>query len=236
MTALLETQQLGVRYGAVRAVEALDLTVAPGELVALIGSNGAGKSSTLRALSNLVASTGTVRFAGESLAGVSADQVTRRGLVHVPEGRGIFAPLSVAENLDLGAITRRDGGLGADRERVLTLFPRLRERLTQAAGTLSGGEQQMLAIGRALLQRPRLLLLDEPSLGLGPKVVQTVFDAIRAVHRDGCAIILVEQNARLALDVADRAYVLERGVLALAGTAAALRVDEQVKKAYLGVL
>jgi len=235
--ALLAIENLSVHYGAIRALHGLTIAVEPGEIVTLIGANGAGKSTTLRAVSGLVKpSGGTIRFDGEDLAGLAPHKILRRGLAQVPEGRGIFPNLTVDENLDLGAFVRADRKeVERDRERAFSLFPRLRERLDQRAGTLSGGEQQMLAIGRALLARPRLLLLDEPSLGLAPQLVQTIFRIIREINASGTTIFLVEQNAHMALRVAHRAYVLEVGSVVMQGDAKQLAASDEVKKAYLGI-
>ena len=235
--ALLTIENLSVHYGAIQALHGLSIAVEPGEIVTLIGANGAGKSTTLRAVSGLVKpSAGTIRFDGRDLAGLAAHKILRLGLAQVPEGRGIFPNLTVDENLDLGAFVRKHGKeLAVDRDRVFTLFPRLKERLDQRAGTLSGGEQQMLAIGRALLARPRLLLLDEPSLGLAPQLVQTIFKIIREINASGTTIFLVEQNAHMALRVAHRAYVLEVGCVVMQGDAKQLAASDEVKKAYLGI-
>ncbi len=235
--ALLTIDNLSVHYGAIQALHGVSIVVEQGEIVTLIGANGAGKSTTLRAVSGLVKpSTGTITFDGKSLAGLAAHKILRRGLAQVPEGRGIFPNLTVDENLDLGAFARKDRkNIAGDRERVFALFPRLKERLDQRAGTLSGGEQQMLAIGRALLARPRLLLLDEPSLGLAPQLVQTIFKIIREINASGTTIFLVEQNAHMALRVAHRAYVLEVGSVVMQGDAKQLAASDEVKKAYLGI-
>ena len=235
--SLLEVRGLQVAYGGIRAVKGVDFDVAEGELVSLIGANGAGKSSTLRALSGLLASGGRVTYSGEVLADRPAFARARAGLVMVPEGRGVFPALSVDENLSVGAYSRGAAGDAAverDRERVFGLFPRLAERRRQAGGTLSGGEQQMLAIGRALMSRPKLLLLDEPSMGLAPLVVQTIFSVIRTIHAEGVAVLLVEQNARAALELASRAYVMDSGNITLSGAAGELLHDPRVKAAYLG--
>jgi branched-chain amino acid transport system ATP-binding protein len=233
--ALLEVENLSVAYGAIRAVDGLTLSVPRGKTVCLIGANGAGKTSTLKALSGLLPHGGTVRFKGEDLTGVPAHQRVRLGLVQCPEGRGVLAGMTVAENLDLGAYTRDDAGAVArDLEHVLSLFPRLRERLRQKAGTLSGGEQQMLAMGRALMAKPELLLLDEPSLGLAPQVVELILDTVQAICREGVSVLLVEQNARAALEISHHAYVLETGRLVLEGPAESVAADERVQKAYLG--
>ena len=235
--ALLEVRELDVRYGAIHALHGIDLTVEQGEIVTLIGSNGAGKSSTLRAISGLIApSHGTIAFDGRSIARLAPHEIVRLGIAHAPEGRGIFANLTVDENLDLGAFVRKDKkAIAADRERAVELFPRLRERVEQRAGTLSGGEQQMLAIARALLARPKLLLLDEPSLGLAPQVVQTIFHIIREINASGTTILLVEQNAHMALATAHRAYVMEVGRIVMRGDAQELARSDAVRKAYLGV-
>jgi branched-chain amino acid transport system ATP-binding protein len=233
--SLLELRDLDVRYGGIRAVKGIDLHVEEGELVCMIGANGAGKSSTLRAVSGLIQSApGQVRYDGRDLAGVRAHVRARSGLVMVPEGRGIFPQLTVDENLAMGAYARHGPDIEADRDRMFTLFPRLRERRWQTGGTLSGGEQQMLAIGRALMSRPRLLLLDEPSMGLAPIVVQKIFEVVRDINKAGVTVLLVEQNANLALQVATRAYVLESGVITLSGAAKDLADDPKVRAAYLG--
>ncbi len=233
--SLLEIEGLAVSYGAIRGLHGISLHVDEGEVVTLIGANGAGKSTTLRAISGMVPFSGSIRFAGRSLGGLRPDELVALGLVHAPEGRGIFANLTVAENLALGAFQRKDGEIGKDRARVIELFPRLGERIGQSAGTLSGGEQQMLAIGRALMARPKLLLLDEPSLGLAPQVTQTIFKIIREINASGTTILLVEQNAHMALGVARRAYVLETGEIATSGDAKALAQSDDVKKHYLGI-
>jgi branched-chain amino acid transport system ATP-binding protein len=233
--SLLAIRGLEVRYGGIRAVKGIDLVVEEGELVCMIGANGAGKSSTLRAVSGLIQpGPGQVTYDGRDLAGVKAHVRARAGLVMVPEGRGIFPQLTVEENLAMGAYARSGPEVDADRDRMFTLFPRLRERRTQTGGTLSGGEQQMLAIGRALMSRPRLLLLDEPSMGLAPIVVQKIFEVVRDINRAGVTVLLVEQNANLALQVASRAYVLESGLITLAGAARDLANDPKVRAAYLG--
>ncbi len=233
--SLLEVKGLEVRYGGIRAVKGIDLAVAEGELVCLIGANGAGKSSTLRAIAGLLpAGAGAVRYAGRDLAGTRAFERARAGLVLVPEGRGVFPQLTVDENLAMGAYARADGGVESDRARVFGLFPRLRERRGQTGGTLSGGEQQMLAIGRALMSRPKLLLLDEPSMGLAPIVVQLIFEVIQEINAGGVTCLLVEQNARAALALARRAYVMESGAITLSGPAAELADDPKVIEAYLG--
>jgi len=236
MTPLLELRRLTVRYGALTALRGLDLQVRSGELVALLGANGAGKSTTLRAISGLVAAAaGQVLWRGADLAGVSTHRTVRLGIGHCPEGRRVLARQSVATNLELGAWLRRDrAGIAADLERCYGLFPRLAERRGQLAGNLSGGEQQMLAIARALMGRPSLLLLDEPSLGLAPKLVAEVMAALAALHTGGLAMLLVEQNATAALEIADRGVVLEGGGLSLAGSADALLADVGLRASYLG--
>jgi branched-chain amino acid transport system ATP-binding protein len=233
---MLELNDIHVFYGNIAAVKGLSLTVLPGEIVTLIGSNGAGKSTTLRTISGLLRSrTGGVRFNGKSIDGTAADDIVRLGITHSPEGRRIFPRMTVAENLDLGAFLRKDRqGIAEDQERMLELFPRLRERLTQKAGTMSGGEQQMLAVARALMGRPKLLLLDEPSMGLSPVLTQLIFETITAIREQGVTVLLVEQNALAALKVADRAYVLESGTLHLAGAASELANDPETTRAYLG--
>jgi branched-chain amino acid transport system ATP-binding protein len=233
--SLLEVNRLEVRYGGIRAVKGIDLAVEEGELVCLIGANGAGKSSTLRAIAGLLLhGAGAVRYAGRDLAGTRAFERARAGLVLVPEGRGVFPQLTVDENLDMGAYARADREIESDRERIFGLFPRLRERRGQTGGTLSGGEQQMLAIGRALMSRPKLLLLDEPSMGLAPIVVQLIFEVIHEINAHGVTCLLVEQNARAALALARRGYVMESGAITLSGAAAELADDPKVVAAYLG--
>jgi len=232
---VLDVFALEVHYGGIRAVKGVDLRVAQGELVCLIGANGAGKSSTLRAISGMVpAKSGAVRYDNADIAGLRAFERARKGLVMIPEGRGVFPQLSVDENLDIGAYSRRDNEIEADREKVFGLFPRLLERRAQSAGTLSGGEQQMLAIGRAIMSRPRLLLLDEPSMGLAPIVVQTIFEVIRVINAAGVTVLMVEQNARAALELANRAYVMESGAIVMTGDAKELLHDPRVRAAYLG--
>jgi branched-chain amino acid transport system ATP-binding protein len=234
--ALLEVSGARASYGAIEALAGVSLTVGEGEVVTLIGSNGAGKSTTLRAICGLTPPVaGTVTFAGEDITAVPADEIVTRGIALSPEGRRCFPRMTVRENLDLGAYRRqRRTEVADDMERVFTLFPRLQERAGQKAGTLSGGEQQMLAIGRALMARPRLLLLDEPSLGIAPIGVQRIYQTIGEIHRSGMAILLVEQNAHRALDAASRGYVLETGRVVLAGDSAELRSDSRVREAYLG--
>ena len=233
---LLEIRGLEVSYGGIRAVKGIDLEVGEGELVCLIGANGAGKSTTLRAICGLVAPrAGRVRYLGADALTLPPHELPRRGLVMVPEGRGIFAQLTVAENLSMGSFFRRDAAaVHADLERQYETFPRLKERRTQIAGTLSGGEQQMLAIARALMARPKLLLLDEPSMGLAPRLVGKIFEIVREIAAQGMTILLVEQNARLALEAARRGYVMESGAVVLAGDATELRADPRVREAYLG--
>ncbi len=235
-TALLSLENVAVSYGNIRALQGVSLEIADGEVVTLIGANGAGKSTTLRAISGLVpVSGGRVVFDGQEISALGADKIVARGIGHSPEGRRVFANMSVRENLELGAYTRRDrAGISTDMERALTLFPRLRERIGQNAGTLSGGEQQMLAMGRALMARPKLLLLDEPSLGLAPFLVRDIFQIIRDINAQGTTVLLVEQNAHMALGVAHRGYVLETGHIVLADEAKALLANDEVKKAYLG--
>jgi len=234
---MLEVKNLAVKYGAISALHKVDLRVEQGQIVTLIGCNGAGKSTTLRAIAGMVkAADGDILFEGRSILGEKPHQIVRMGISMAPEGRGIFANLSVEENLKIGAYTRRDpDGIAKDRERVLELFPRLRERLKQNAGTLSGGEQQMLAIARALLSKPRLLLLDEPSLGLAPQIVQTIFRIIREINAAGTTILLVEQNAQMALHTANYGYVLEVGEIVMEDKAQILAESDEVRKSYLGV-
>jgi branched-chain amino acid transport system ATP-binding protein len=233
---ILKVENLSVRYGAVEALSDLSFEIETGQIVALLGSNGAGKTTTLKALSNLVRPhSGKISFRGESIAGVAPHELVRRGLVHAPEGRGIFLNLSVEENLDLGAwASPKPERLREDLEHVYELFPRLSERRKQNAGTLSGGEQQMLAIGRALLAHPMLLLLDEPSLGLAPQVIDKIFEIIEQINREGRTILLVEQNAKQALEIAHQGMVLETGRLKLRGPARELLGSDEVRKAYLG--
>ena len=234
--SLLDVRDLDVRYGGIRALHGISLHVDGGEIVALLGANGAGKTTTLRAISGLLRPhAGTISFEGEPLGRERAHEVARAGLGHVPEGRRVFPRMSVRENLEMGGYGVRDR-VEFDRrlDEALTVFPRLRERLTQAAGTLSGGEQQMLAIGRALMSSPKLLLLDEPSLGLSPLLVQTIFGVIRTIHERGTTVLLVEQNARGALRIASRAYVLENGSIVREAPAAELLEDPSVVAAYLG--
>ena len=232
---MLEVRGLEVHYGGIAAVKGIDLEVSEGELVCLIGANGAGKTTTLKAIAAMVLpSGGEIRLRGKSTAGLAPFQLVRRGLALVPEGRGVFGRLTVRENLEMGAYHRSDGEVGQDLDKVFALMPRLHERRDQTGGTLSGGEQQMLAIGRALMSRPKLLLLDEPSMGLAPLMVQKVFETVQAVAREGVTILLVEQNAKLALALARRAYVMESGRITLSGEAGALLGDRRVREAYLG--
>jgi len=232
---LLELEQVQVNYGAIAAVKGIDLRLAAGELVCLIGANGAGKTTTLGAIAGtLPLAGGHIHYAGQPIDTLPTHKRLRAGIALVPEGRGIFTRLTVEENLRMGAYSRRDDAIEADLERMLTLFPRLRERHTQVAGTLSGGEQQMLAIGRALLSNPRLLLLDEPSMGLAPLIVEQIFEVIQQVRNAGVTVLLVEQNANLALSFAERGYVMESGVVTLAGSGTELLADARVRAAYLG--
>lgn len=236
MAALLEVKDLHVSYGAIRALHGVSFHVDEGEVVTLIGANGAGKSTTLRTISALLpVDRGHIRYAGEDITGLEASNIVRKRLIHVPEGRRIFAPLTVRENLEMGAFTRSDKDeIEATMANVFRLFPRLRERMAQTGGTLSGGEQQMLAVGRALMAKPRLLLMDEPSMGLAPILVEEIFDIIKEISREGVTILLVEQNAQMALSVATRGYVLETGAVQLEGTAEELAANPQVRAAYLG--
>jgi branched-chain amino acid transport system ATP-binding protein len=233
---LLALDKLAVSYGGIKAVKGIDLHVGRGELVCLIGANGAGKTTTLKGICGLQpVSAGAVRYDGEDVTGRPAFELVRRGLAMVPEGRGVFGALTIEENLAMGAYVRTDrAGIADDTERVFALFPRLKERRRQTAGTLSGGEQQMLAMGRSLMSRPRLLLLDEPSMGLAPLMVQKVFETVHAVSKEGVTILLIEQNAKLALEVSHRGYVMESGEITLAGGAKQLLVDPAVRAAYLG--
>ena len=236
MADMLEIKDIHVYYGAIHAIKGVSLTVRQGEIVTLIGSNGAGKSTTLRTVSGLLKpKEGDILFEGESIAGRPAQSIVKLGISQVPEGRRIFANMTVMENLELGAFTRDDAdGIEADMKMVFERFPRLLERKEQAAGTLSGGEQQMLAMGRALMSRPRLLLLDEPSMGLAPLLIREIFNIIVDINKTGTTVLLVEQNANMALSIAHRAYVLETGRIALSGGAKELAASEEVRKAYLG--
>jgi branched-chain amino acid transport system ATP-binding protein len=232
---LLEVVDIHAHYGTIEALKGISLTVDAGEVVTLIGSNGAGKSTTLRSISGLTpASSGKITFAGEDITRVAAHEIVVRGIALAPEGRHCFPRMSVRENLDLGAHRRRGPEIAEDLDRVFSLFPRLRERERQKAGTMSGGEQQMLAIGRALMARPQLLMLDEPSMGIAPILVQRIYETIGEINRSGVAILLVEQNANYALEVARRGYVLETGRVALENESAGLRDDPEVQRAYLG--
>ncbi len=232
---LLEVNNINVGYGAIHAIRNVSFCVDEGEIVTLIGANGAGKTTTLNTISGLLRShSGDIQFDGHSIMKTLPDHIVREGLAHVPEGRRIFQQMSVQENLEMGAFTRSNAEIDPGLERVYALFPRLKERRRQVAGTLSGGEQQMLAIGRALMSNPKLMMLDEPSMGLAPILVDQVFDIIRQLHEEGTTILLVEQNASMALAVADRAYVLETGRITLSGTGAELAASEEVRKAYLG--
>ncbi|MCF0121179.1 MAG: ABC transporter ATP-binding protein [Oscillospiraceae bacterium] len=232
---LLEVKDINVYYGAIHAIKGISFHVDEGEIVTLIGANGAGKSTTLKTISGLMRSkTGDVTFDGQSIAHIAPHLVVKRGLAHVPEGRRVFQQMTVEENLEMGAFTRSNSEIAPGLEIVYEHFPRLKERRRQVAGTLSGGEQQMLAMGRALMSRPKLMMLDEPSMGLAPILVEQVFDIIRALHKSGTTILLVEQNAQMALSIADRAYVLETGKITLSGTGTELAQSEQVRKAYLG--
>ncbi|HEY1013314.1 MAG TPA: ABC transporter ATP-binding protein [Herpetosiphonaceae bacterium] len=233
---MLAIRELSVNYGGIQALQNISLVIRPGEIVTLIGANGAGKSTTLRAISRLVnPRQGTIAYDGQDITKLRPDQVVRLGIAQSPEGRRVLARQTVLDNLKLGAYVRKDdAGIKADLDRLFKTFPRLRERRNQPAGTLSGGEQQMLAIARALMSRPRLLLLDEPSLGLAPLIVAEIFTTIRSLHEQGVTILLVEQNARLALQHADRGYVLEAGEITLAGPGSALLNDDRVRRAYLG--
>lgn len=233
--SMLVIENLDVYYGAIQALEGVSLEVKEGEVVSIIGSNGAGKSTLLRTISGLTRPRqGTISFNGEEIHDTPADKIVRLGISQSPEGRRIFTNMTVQENLQLGAFTRKDGEIQADMEKVMDKFPRVRERLKQSAGTMSGGEQQMLAICRALMSRPKLLLLDEPSMGLAPNLVTEIFNIITELHRDGVTILLVEQNAHRALEVADRGYVLETGHIVLQGPGKDLLHDPKVKEAYLG--
>ena len=232
----LEIKDLHVSYGGIRALKGISLTVEEGQIVTLIGANGAGKSTTLRAISGLQkVQSGSILYGGEELTTLPAKEIVRRGIIHVPERRRVFPDMTVAENLKIGAFLRRDAdGIAKDMKYVYSLFPRLEERSWQMAGTLSGGEQQMLAVGRALMSRPKVLMMDEPSLGLAPLIVKDIFSIIRRVNEDGITVLLIEQNANAALRIANYGYVLETGTISLTGTGEALLKDESVREAYLG--
>ena len=235
MGTILKVDNINVYYGAIHAIKGISFEVNEGEIVTLIGANGAGKSTTLQTVSGLLRSrTGSIEFNGENISHVPAHKLVYKGLAQVPEGRRIFLQMSVEENLEMGAFTQKNAGIDADIESVYEQFPRLRERKKQIAGTLSGGEQQMLAMGRALMSHPKLLMLDEPSMGLAPLLVEQIFEIIRELHKAGTTILLVEQNAQMALSVADRGYVLETGKIVTTGTGLELLNDDAVKKAYLG--
>ncbi|MDO4362603.1 MAG: ABC transporter ATP-binding protein [Eubacteriales bacterium] len=235
MAQILKATNLNVYYGAIHAIKDVSFEVNEGEIVTLIGANGAGKSTTLQTVSGLLHSrTGSIEFCGENISHLPSYKIVEKGLAQVPEGRRIFLQMSVQENLEMGAYTQSAAWADEELERVYAQFPRLSERRKQTAGTLSGGEQQMLAIGRALMSRPKLLMLDEPSMGLAPILVEQIFDIIRELHKAGTTILLVEQNAQMALSVADRAYVLETGRISLSGTGAELAASDEVRKAYLG--
>ena len=232
--SLLHIKDLKVSYGGIEALKGISLDVEKGQIVALIGANGAGKSTTLRAISGLIPrSQGTITYDGQVISGMTPQRIVSEGICMVPEGRRVFPNLTVLENLRIGAYLRKDD-IQADLEHVYDLFPRLKERAWQLAGTLSGGEQQMLAVGRALMMRPKLLMMDEPSMGLAPILVEQIFDIIKELHKAGTTILLVEQNAEMALKVADRAYVLETGSVSMSGTGAELATSDAIKKAYLG--
>lgn len=236
MGTMLKVEDINVYYGAIHAIKGISLEVKKGEIVTLIGANGAGKSTILRTISGLLKpKTGKIDFEGQNIAGIAAQHIVKSGISQVPEGRRIFANMTVMENLDLGAYVRSDkAGIQEDLKMVFSRFPRLEERKTQEAGTLSGGEQQMLAMGRALMSRPRLLLLDEPSMGLAPLLIKEIFSIIQDINKTGTTVLLVEQNANMALSIANRAYVLETGRITLAGPAKELAASEAVRKAYLG--
>ena len=235
MEPILKVEDINVYYGSIHAIKGVSFEVNQGEIVTLIGANGAGKSTTLNTISGLLHSkTGSVTFLGEDLGRIPCHKIVSKGLALVPEGRRVFLQMTVQENLEMGAFIQGGKSVDADLERVYAQFPRLKERCNQVAGTLSGGEQQMLAMGRALMSHPKLLMLDEPSMGLAPILVEQIFDIIRQLHEDGTTILLVEQNAQMALSVADRAYVMETGKITLSGTGAELAASDEVIKAYLG--
>jgi branched-chain amino acid transport system ATP-binding protein len=235
-TAMLKIKGLQVNYGGIQAVKGIDLEVAQGELVTLIGANGAGKTTTMKAITGLKPYTiGDIEYMGESIKGVPPHLLLKRGLAMVPEGRGIFARMSIVENMQMGAYLRTDAdGIKADVDRMFGFFPRLKERAAQYAGTLSGGEQQMLAMARAIISRPKLLLLDEPSMGLSPIMVEKIFEVVRAISAEGMTVLLVEQNARLALQAANRGYVMDSGLVTMSGDAKQMLDDPKVRAAYLG--
>ena len=236
MAAILEAENLEAYYGQTKALHGLDFTLEDGGITTILGANGAGKTTTLRAVCGMIRTGGSVKFEGRHLDGMATEKICRLGIAHVPEGRGTFVRLSVEENLRLGAITRKDKeNIAEDFERVYGYFPRLRERSDQQAGTLSGGEQQMLAVARAMMMRPRLMLLDEPSFGLAPLLVQELFDILRSINQEArVSMLLVEQNASMALDLADHAYLLETGNVVMSGTAEFFQSDESIRKSYLG--
>ena len=233
-TTFLKVKGLKVAYGGIQAVKGVDFEVRAGELVCLIGSNGAGKTSTMKAITGTLPCSGDIQYLGRSLRGQGAWDLVRQGLAMVPEGRGVFTRMSIAENLQMGAFVRNDREIDADIEKVFTIFPRLKERARQLAGTMSGGEQQMLAMGRALMARPKVLLLDEPSMGLSPIMVDKIFEVVADIHSRGTTVLLVEQNASRALGLADRGYVMESGEITMTGEAKALLNDPKVRAAYLG--
>ena len=235
MGEILKVDNINVYYGAIHAIKGISFHVNEGEVVTLIGANGAGKSTTLQTISGLLRSrTGSIEFCGENISKLPPHKIVERGLAQVPEGRRIFLQMTVQENLDMGAYTQSGGSVEAELEKVFAQFPRLKERRKQVAGTLSGGEQQMLAMGRALMSRPKLLMLDEPSMGLAPILVEQLFEIIQRLHESGTTILLVEQNAQMALSVADRAYVMETGTISLSGTGKELAESDSVRRAYLG--
>jgi branched-chain amino acid transport system ATP-binding protein len=232
---ILEVKNLNVKYGAIHALKDINFNVRQGEIVSLIGANGAGKTTTLRAASGILPYTGEVIFKGENLRGTKAHNIVLKGISHSPEGRGVFATLTVMENLEMGAYTRNDSkGIAEDLENCFQLFPRLKERIKQRAGTLSGGEQQMLAMSRALMSRPKLLMLDEPSLGLAPLIVAQIFEIVQKINKEGTTVLLVEQNARMALKISHRAYVVETGKISFSGAGSDLLNDPRVIESYLG--
>lgn len=235
METILKVEGINVYYGAIHAIKDISFEVNQGEIVTLIGANGAGKTTTLQTISGLLHTrTGSITFQGQNITNIRADKLVSRGLAQVPEGRRVFLQMSVQENLEMGAYTQPQAGVPKDLEMVFELFPRLKERRNQVAGTLSGGEQQMLAVGRALMSRPKIIMMDEPSLGLAPIVVKGIFDIIKEINRQGVTVLLIEQNANMALRIADVAYVLETGKITLSGSGRELLNNEQVKKAYLG--